>query len=164
MEAFLTQVVLRHQVMSVAELREKQLDKPRDVDRDTWEWLLREVARRKAGTGPLAAGLEWVGREMMKGYVQGLVGKGVFMVARMLGPKRALLRMADNFSTGDDMTKVYASAKGDQHVELLFNDLGGMPTYIVGILSEALGQLGVTKHTVEFEERADGYTRFDVKW
>lgn len=163
-DAFITQVVIRLGVLSGRELREKQLDPPRDVDRDTWEWLLREVARRKTPDGTEDGGLEWVGREMMKGYVQGLVGKSVFMVARILGPKRALLRMADTFSSADSITKVTAEAKSDRQVELHFTEVGAIPTYVKGILSEALLQLGVKDHTVSFKAHPHGGATFDVTW
>ncbi len=163
-EAMLTHVVQRHQVMTAQELREKRLDKPRDLSREDWAALVKEVARRKSSDGTLATGLEWAGREMMKGYAQGLVGRGVLMVARLLGPRRALLRLADSYSTADDMTKVYGSEKGERHVELLFNDIDQMPTYVRGTLSEALLLLGVQAHDISFELRADGYTRFDVTW
>ncbi|MFO0600006.1 MAG: DUF2378 family protein [Myxococcaceae bacterium] len=163
-EALLNQVIKRRNLMTPGELREFNLEKPRDVGRDDWERLLRLLARKLTPDGTEAAGLEVLGREILIGYFDGLVGRGVFMVLKLLGPRRALLRMAENFETADNMTKVYPKELSPTHIELLFNDIGKMPTYVRGILIYALGELGQPNAKVTFEERADGYTRFDVSW
>lgn len=163
-EALLNQVVERRDLMTADELRTFRLEKPRDMQREEWEALLRFLARKLTPDGTEAAGLEVLGREILIGYFDGLVGRGVFLVLKLLGPRRALLRMAENFETADTMTKVYPKELSPTHIELLFNDIGHMPTYVRGILLYALALLGQPQAKVTFEERADGYTRFDVSW
>ncbi|MFT3712907.1 MAG: DUF2378 family protein [Archangium sp.] len=163
-EALLDHVVRRRRLLTGAELRDLGLEKPRDLDKDTWERLLRTCARKLKPDGTEDEGLELLGAAMLEGYAAGFVGRSLFLVLKLMGPRRALLRMAENFKTADNITEVTATAHAEKHVEMVFNDIGNMPTYMRGLLSTAMTMLGAPKHEVTFAVLPNGHTKFDAKW
>ncbi|MBL8911148.1 MAG: DUF2378 family protein [Archangium sp.] len=161
-EALLNHVVKRRSLMTARELAEFGLEKPRDVDKDTWIRLLRTLARKLDAQEDVW--LEKLGAAMLEGYADGFVGRSLFLVLKLMGPRRALLRMAENFKTADNVTEVTATARGETHVEIVFNDIGKVPTYVRGLLLEAMTTMGLQKPTVTFEELPNGHTKFDARW
>ena len=75
------------------------------------------------------------------------------MLLRLLGPRRALLRMKENFNTGDTVTTVKTK-------ELTF----GMPTYAKGLLLDALTQLKARDPKVEFRMLGAEQTVYTASW
>lgn len=155
-------MVKRRSLLTAQELAEFGLEKPRDVDQFVWEKLLRTLARKLKPNEE--EGLEELGAAMLEGYADGFVGRSLFLVLKMMGPRRALLRMAENFKTADNITEVTAKSHGETHVEMVFNDIGGMPTYVRGLLLKAMTTLGVKNPSVTFAVLPNGHTKFDAKW
>ncbi|MFZ5445882.1 MAG: DUF2378 family protein [Myxococcota bacterium] len=163
-DAFLQQVVLRRKLLSARELESFQLQRARDVDLETWVKLLKLSAQRLSPHKNEADALEDVGREMLRGYAEGMVGRGLFIVLRLLGPKKALVRMADNYRTADNMTSAKVVDRGPTEVEVEFNSTGGMPTYVRGVISESLVLLDVAGATVDLVSETPEGTRYAVRW
>lgn len=166
-EAFVARVIVRSGLLSLEfdrELRELGVDvhRPRDVDLPTWTRLVRATARRLSPQKPEDEALEEVGREMLRGFAASLVGRGLMFVLRRLGPRRALLRMPDNYRSADSVTKVTARELSSTEIELTFNSTGEMPTYVRGLMLETLAQLE-TPATATWEVRPEG-TVFKISW
>ncbi|MGV3624014.1 MAG: DUF2378 family protein [Archangium sp.] len=168
-ESFLANVVKRNGLLTPdfeAELLSIGFDvnKPRDTDAEVWLALLRKTAKRLEPNAPEADALERVGREMLRGLFDTLVGRGMLMVMKLLGPRKALLQIAESYKTSDNITKVTTQELSPTHVKLSFNSVGGVPTYVRGLLREAMHALKVRDGGITFLERADGGTDFEVKW
>ena len=168
-EAFTQQVLLRRGLLSLEfdrELKALGFDasRPKETSLPVWIAMLKACAARVSPGLPEVEGLEEVGREMLRGYVDGLVGKALFMVLRLIGPRRALLRMMENYRTADSLTTVKATEKGPTSIELEFNSSFGVPTYIRGLLSESVIQMRAHEPKVEVLDLASGATRFTVSW
>jgi uncharacterized protein (TIGR02265 family) len=163
-EAFLGRVVQRKNLLSAVELRELGLERARDVDLVTWVKLVKSVAKRMSPGKSEEKALEDVGREMVRGFADGMVGRGLFLVLRLLGPKKALGRMMDNYRTADSMTVIKVTDRGPSEMELEFNSVGGMPTYVAGVLHESLSMLQVAEARVDLLPSSLTATRFLVTW
>ena len=168
-EAFIERVVVRRGLLSLDFDRELKVlgvdaSRPKEVSLEVWLAVLRAAARRLSPGKPEPEALEDVGRQMLRGFLDGVVGRGLFMVLRMLGPRRALLRMKENFSTSDSVTSITTREVSPTCIEMEFADAFAIPTYARGILSEAMLMLQVPKHTVEFTELPSGATVFRVSW
>lgn len=168
-ESFLTNVVKRNGLLTpefAAELLGIGFDvnKPRDTEASVWISLLRKTAKRLSPDAPESEALERVGREMLRGLFDTLVGRGMLMVMKLLGPRKALLQIAESYKTSDTITKVTTAELSPTHVKLSFNSVGGVPTYVRGLLAEAMDVLKVKNGVITFLERADGGTDFEVKW
>lgn len=168
-ESFLAHVVKRNGLLTqdfVAELASIGFDanKPRDTEAAVWISLLRKTAKRLSPEATENEALERIGREMLRGLFETLVGRGMLMVMKLLGPRKALLQIAESYKTSDNITKVTTYELSPTHVKLSFNSVGGVPTYVRGLLLEAIDVLKVKNGVITFLERADGGTDFEVKW
>lgn len=168
-ESFLQHVVTRNRLLT-PEFRAElagigfDVDKPRDTEAMVWVSMLRLTATRLAPDVPEGEALERVGHEMLRGLFETLIGRGMLMVMKLMGPKKALLRVAESYKMSDTITKVDTQELGPTHVKLSFNSVGGVPTYVRGLLQEAMTTLNVKNGAITYLERADGGADFDVKW
>jgi uncharacterized protein (TIGR02265 family) len=168
-DAFVRNVLERHKLLTPefrALLQSRGFDplKVRDAPRETWWWLLQESARRLQPDRPAGETLELIGREMIRGYAHGVVGVGLFLALRLLGPRRAILRMAENFRTADTFSRVIVRELGPNHLELDYSPTAGMPELVKGILSESMLTIGLKNPSVEFRSAADDAAVFTLRW
>lgn len=168
-EAFVQHIIVRHHLLTAEFAKEMlaigiDLYKPRDAQADAWIVLLRKTSAKLSPGASEADAMERIGHEMLRGLFETLVGKGLLMVMKLLGPKRALLRIAESYKTSDNITQVTTTEVGPTHVKLSFNTVGGCQTYVRGLLSEAMVTMNVKQSDITFSERVDGGTDYDVKW
>jgi uncharacterized protein (TIGR02265 family) len=162
-EGFLEHVVRRQRLFTPEELVALQCEPVRELQLDEWLTLLRASAKRLSPELDEGAALEAVGRAMLHGYMGTLTGPAILLVARLLGPRGAMLRMAESYRTADSTTEILVENHGPTEVQLLFNSAFGVPTYIRGLLSEYLVALRVNQSWVEFAPEPAG-VRFTVRW
>jgi uncharacterized protein (TIGR02265 family) len=168
-EAFVQRVLLRRGLLSLdldKALKTRGFDasRPSELKLAIWLEVLRIVAKHGQPNASEADALEWVGYEMVRGYCDGLVGKSLFMLLRMLGAKRAMLRIAANYGTADSVTRVTAVARGDSAVDLEFNSDFGVPFFIKGVLLESLVQINAANPAVSFSTLPSGSVMFSTSW
>jgi uncharacterized protein (TIGR02265 family) len=168
-EAFVQRVLLRHGLLSLD--LDKQLkalgfdpSRPAEVQLKVWVAAVLLVAKHAQPNATEADALEWVGREMVRGYADGLVGKSLFILLRMMGPRRAMLRIAANYKTADSVTRVTPIERGANVIDLEFNSDFGVPTYVKGVLLESLVLLRAGKPEVKFSALPSGATVFSTSW
>lgn len=162
-EAFLGQVARRRSLFTHDELIALHAAPPRDLDIERWVALVRAAAAKLRPGAAADEALEETGREMVRGYREGLVGRSVFLVARLVGPRGMLLRLPETYRTADDVMNLTATARGPREVLLHCASVFGIPTYVRGVLSETMTVMGV-RHSVSFSMAADGSTDFVVTW
>lgn len=168
-EAFVKNVLERHRQLTpefVAAMQGKGFDpgKVRDLPRETWWWLLRETAKRLQPHHPQGETMELMGREMIRGYANGLVGAGLFLALRLLGPRRSVLRMAENFRTADTFSRVIVRELGPNHLELDYTPTAGMPELVQGILTESMITIGLANPRVEVRTAPDDGAVYTLRW
>jgi uncharacterized protein (TIGR02265 family) len=168
-ETFLHHIFERHGLLLpevVAALQALGIDprKPRDLPQATWYRMMELSAVWIRVGRPREENLELVGREFLRGYGEGLVGRALIIGARLMGPRRALLRMAESFKSGDTSTTIVATEPGPQMVDILVTPDGGVPEYFRGLFSELLVQIGVVANQVEFRPSPYGGRVFRVSW
>jgi uncharacterized protein (TIGR02265 family) len=144
---------------------------------EQFEALITGLARELYPRQTPAEGLHALGRHFLKGFVQTMVGKAVFALAQVIGPKRTLLRMGRNFKSAADAMDITTVSTGAAEVELQVvvqpQFLAGranrdqpMVEYRAGILEATLEALGITRYVVRIEEndRALQRARFRITW
>ena len=169
-ESFIRDVLQRRALLApdfVSTLAAQGIDvnKPRDLPRERWWSLLELTAERIAPGKPRGQNMELIGREMVRAFADGLVGRGLFMVLRIMGPRRAVLRMAENFRTADNFSSVSVREIGPRHLEVAYTPVAGMPELVLGILSESMTLIGVKNPRVVFEltPSSDGAI-YSLRW
>lgn len=169
LQAFIQRVIMRRALLSIEfdkELRALGVDvsRPKEVNLATWVALLRACAKKMSPGAPEDEALEQVGREMMQGYSEGLVGRAMTIVLKLIGPRRSLLRMMENYATADNMTTVKVVEVTPTTMELEFNSTGDMPTYVRGILSEMLRTVGARDIKIDYRTLPSSATVYSVSW
>lgn len=170
-QAFFEQVLARRGLLSKAlvdRLRALGVDpaKPRDVELTTWWKVVRLGAEALSPQKPLEEAFRDLGREVLRGYESSLVGKTSFLVLRMMGPRRAVTRLAESFRQSDDFTQVEVRELGPQKTLVRFTVPGGLPYpwYTEGVLLEGLALLGAKSPAVEVQAATGDSTDFIVSW
>ena len=97
---------------------------------------------------------------------ENVVGRGLLMVLRLIGRKRALLRMAENFRTADSVSHVSTVEKAPTCIQLRFGATDGLGPHMLGLMREGLVMLNTKEDPCTVEGADDGAGGFtiDVKW
>lgn len=139
-------------------------DAPKDVPPERW-WKLVQYAAELQNAESLDLALLELGRDMVRGYQDGVIGTALFLAMRLMGVKRALIRMADHFRTADSITRVETVDEGERQVSVLMTAEGGLPfpTYTQGVLLEGLDRVGAKDPVVSWSRVGEG-VRFRLSW
>lgn len=153
-----------------AELGRLGLDvaRPSDMPIDAWWKVLALSVRLVAGDREQDAAWEMMGGEVMRGFAETLVGKSAFLVLRLLGPRRALRRLTEQYRTADSVTTVESRELDPTSIELVYTVVGGIPqpSYVKGILKAGMELVGArdTKVSWSHDEQTPGAWRYVVSW
>lgn len=154
----------------VAELAALGLDvkQPSDMPIGTWWKVLDVGVRLIASERPDDDGWELLGGEVVRGFADTLVGKSAFLVLRLLGPRRALRQLTQQYRTADSVTTVDSRELQPTCVELAYTVIGGIPhpSYVKGILKVGMELVGARQPEVTWTpspQLADTWT-YVVTW
>lgn len=87
--------------------------------------------------------LRLLGLHFMRGWQHTLLGRASAAFLKLIGPHRTLPRLDRAFRTSDNYTRSTYELVNDKEVLLHVNDVDGLPTYWVGLLSGGLEFLGL---------------------
>ena len=107
-------------------------------------------------------------RELGAGAFNGLnstfLGRSVLSVLKPLGLRRSLLHTERAFRNGNNYTRVEGQVLNPTAVELTFNTVMGIPTYVEGVLLAAATALGGREPRVESTPLDGERHRFALHW
>jgi uncharacterized protein (TIGR02265 family) len=171
-EALISRLFERHGLLEgrvLERLRELGVDpqRPRDTPVHVWRQVVRLAAEVVAPGQPEEDALREVGREMIRGFEASLVGRSLFIVVRLMGVRRTLERVAQNYRTADNATQVTTRTISANEMELCFTVEDGIPfpSYTEGILIEG-ARLGGAKSElkVEYVVQSPNEVTYRVRW
>lgn len=175
-------VVYRHSVEALLDrvLRQKNLltpelsaellalgvdpEKPRDLPLKTWTKLLQHCAAHLFPSQSEPEALTSLGKALLDGFTQTLVGRGALMLGKMAGPQRALAKLADTWATANSIYRVTSEERGPKHFEVRINVGGPLRYYNRGILLAALEKVNVANAQVELQEQVSGGDLYVITW
>jgi uncharacterized protein (TIGR02265 family) len=130
---------LQEGLRPVAERLGVRLDKPGEMSGPAFNELIEAVALARSPGLPREVALFETGRAMVASYGEGVVGKTLLLVSRMVGPRGTLARLPESYASADSVTQVTVTERGPRHVELRFNAASkGVIDYDRGIVSATL--------------------------
>ena len=108
----------------------------------------REVAWRK------------LGERMIDGYKDSMIGKAMFSMLQVLGPRRMLQRAQKNFRTGNNYSEVRVSDVSPTELELWFNETDDvLRHFTAGLVLAGLRASGTEDPQVDIIDKdAKGFT------
>ena len=132
--------------------------------RTLWNHALEMTARELWPELPLDRAFFLLGRQLVVGYAQTLMGRALLTMTRLLGPRRTLARMTHNFRSGGNYNEFRTTEVGPGRHRVWVNEPHLPPTYVAGTLDAALEFSGARSLAIEVETRdAQGCT-YSVRW
>lgn len=104
-----------------------------------------------------------MGRAIFESYGQTLMGQALLQLIKVLGPKRALERMARNLRTTNNYSETKLTPRGERAFELWVNQVA-FPHYFRGLLEAGLEFGGARTPVVEFRSEGVAGVVFWVSW
>lgn len=133
---------------------------------------------------PLAKWIEWVeisavhlfpersieeahqllGEELVEGYRATPLGQSLFSLLQILGPHKAVARMARNFQTGNSYTQVRLERTGPTRYHLWMNETAPYPQFVQGIIEAGMRAVVAESAKVELVEQNDDGVLYELSW
>lgn len=105
-----------------------------------------------------------LGCDFIERYAQTLIGRALFAVLKLLGPRRVLGRMARSFRTGTNFTQVDLSEELDSSALLRIASIEPRARFTHGILARGLFLAGIRTVDVALESVDGDAANFRVTW
>ncbi len=134
-----------------------------DLPFPVWTSLLCFSAKLNAPGTPDDEAMIMLGRRWVDGYDRTILGKATAMLARLAGPKKTFLQMADNWHAATNFYIATCVARGERHVEITLNTTGASRLFNVGIMSRMLELIGQKNGSVTSREDA-AHSHFTIIW
>ncbi|MBX7097516.1 MAG: DUF2378 family protein [Myxococcaceae bacterium] len=113
---------------------------------------------------PKTQALFTIGEQLIDGYFSTMVGKALLGLVKIMGPKRTLARMKQNFRTGNSYSESTLTEHGPGHYTLWLNETDDYRPVTQGLLQRGLmvtGAKGLEVKIARFDEKG---TDFEVRW
>ncbi|NBD08726.1 MULTISPECIES: DUF2378 family protein [Corallococcus] len=130
----------------------------------TWVECLDDTARTLHPDRPLDQARRMLGRRMMEGYSQTLMGGAVLTLARVVGPMRSLERMQHNFRSANNFTETRLTVLGPAQVDIWFNEPDLMEGFVDGVLEEGLLRIGVRSLNLHRTRHSPEAITYHLEW
>lgn len=105
-----------------------------------------------------------LGRTIIDGFLETLLGKALAGMAKVLGPTRTLARMKKNLRTGCNYNEVNLFVDAPSDVRFWINEPFIHPGYVQGLLQGTLEISGARNATVEVLTVDSEGTTYRVRW
>ncbi len=131
---------------------------------ETWCSCVRVAARELYADAPEEQAYRALGERMVDGYRSTVMGRALFSVLQLLGPRRVLGRMQQSFRSGNNYTEVRMRELAPTHMELWVNEAGPTRYLVQGAILAGLRGCGVRGGRVEVHSFTPEDVTFHVLW
>jgi uncharacterized protein (TIGR02265 family) len=129
-----------------------------------WNQVLEATVDTLYPGAPTPRGAFQLGDRWMQGYRTTLVGQAGMAMAKIIGPRRALLRSRQIFRGGNSYTEVQAEELSPSDFRMTFNETGISRWVSQGLLSAGLEFTGAKELSVEVESFTETHVIYRVRW
>jgi uncharacterized protein (TIGR02265 family) len=150
-----------------AELLSLGLDldkKPIDLPHETWVKVIGAAVRGLWPNLPPEEGGFRLGRTLIEGYEQTLMGQALIGMVRLLGPLRTVRRATTNLRNGNTYSEAKHIELAPNRHEVWINECNGNPGYIRGVLFGAIERSGAKNLKLETKSFDGHAATFTVSW
>jgi uncharacterized protein (TIGR02265 family) len=130
---------------------------------ETWVKAMNLGSLLVLPNGTEAARHEAMGRQLLDGYAETLVGKALLAAMRVIGPKRMLERMARNLRTGNNYTETKLTVLDDGTHQLWCSKVASTNFY-KGLMRRGVEISGGKEVTVQALQRDEAGATFAITW
>ncbi|GEN07404.1 Myxococcales-restricted protein, TIGR02265 family [Myxococcus fulvus] len=129
-------------------------------DFDTWCSAVRVAAHELHSDVPPEEGYALLGERMVDGYRETVMGRALFSVIQLLGPRRGVGRARQMFRSGNNYTEARIEDVSSSEVDLWMNEAGPIRYFTQGALRAGLRATGAVQPLVTVR----GFTSDDVTY
>jgi uncharacterized protein (TIGR02265 family) len=129
-----------------------------------WNQVLETTARAIYPELSLDAATQRLGERMIEGYRETLVGQAVLAMARLIGPRRTLLRSRQNWRSGNNYSEVSVTELAPNDFRLEFNEAGVSRWVSQGLLRAGLTFAGAKELVVDLERHTETSATYRLRW
>jgi uncharacterized protein (TIGR02265 family) len=115
----------------------------------TWQKAVDLVAQEVHPGVPMGEAQKLLGASTVYGWEQTLVGKAMFAITKLYGPRRLLLRFPVMSRSSNNFSSMQAKELGPNQVELTCYPYEGHPSYVVGCIQAVATVAGAREPKVE---------------
>lgn len=130
---------------------------------DAWAQALCATAEALYPALPLEEGTKELGKATFLGLKETAIGKAMFPLLRLLGPKRVLRRMTRSLRNGSNFIDTKLLREGDQDAAIWFNHVRQVGFY-QGVLETALLTAGAQEAHAELGAREGMSIVYELRW
>jgi uncharacterized protein (TIGR02265 family) len=129
-----------------------------------WVECLEDTARTLHPDRTPEQARRMMGRRMIEGYAQTLMGGAVLTLARVVGPMRSLERMQHNFRSGNNFTETRLTVLGPTQADLWFNEPEVLEGFVEGVLEEGLSRIGMQDVRIHRTRHSPEAATYHLEW
>ncbi|HVG61601.1 MAG TPA: DUF2378 family protein [Hyalangium sp.] len=131
---------------------------------ETWCSCVRVVARELYSGTPEEQAYHALGERMVDGYRGTMMGRALFSVLQLLGPRRVLDRVQQSFRSGNNYTEVRIYERGPHQLEMWMNEAGPTRYLVQGAILAGMRGCGVPDARVRVLSFTAEDVTFEVVW
>ncbi len=131
---------------------------------EVWKRCLELVAAELYPRLSRAEAWRKLGRAIVEGMSQRVMGRALVRVSRMLGPLRALKRLDHILNSAGNYVEARVTERSRTCIEVSINEVMGQPTYYQGILEATLVMTGTEVGQVELISLNGFGATYRVSW
>lgn len=105
-----------------------------------------------------------LGARMVDGMGETLVGKALFSLLRLIGPRRLVQRLPRDLASSDNYTNATLTELGPTEFRLWMNSNPRLPGYAESLLASMLRMGGAKEPRVEVTRQTDTETEYLLRW
>ena len=105
-----------------------------------------------------------VGVRNLEGFYDTLLGRPLFALLRLMGPRRAAARMKSNFRSANNYSESKLVEVAPRELQLWMNDTGLVRSFIAGVMHRGLQMAGADGIRVEALATDEAGTVYRITW
>ncbi len=129
-----------------------------------WNRALEATARALFPNDDLAAATQRLGERLAESYSTTLIGKAITAMARLIGPRRAVLRTRQNWRSGNNFSEVEITELAPSDFRLVLNETGVSRWLSAGLMKAGLAAIGAKGLQVTVEAHTETHATYRVTW
>jgi uncharacterized protein (TIGR02265 family) len=132
--------------------------------RIAWIRMLEVAAAELFPGRPHEESYRLLGEHAVRGIGNTRIGQAITAIARVLGPRRALLRLKEAFPSLNNFMEVILQELKPDHFRMSLNETYGHPEYVQGAVCETMRIAGAKAPVVVIPGATAHYATLDVCW
>ncbi|HEY8207486.1 MAG TPA: DUF2378 family protein [Myxococcaceae bacterium] len=132
--------------------------------REAWTRFLEVTVAELFPTVSTEEGFRRLGAVAVNGIGHTMMGKVLVQMAKLMGPRRSMLRLPDSFTAMNNFMRMKLEEVAPNHFRLHLNETYGHPAYVQGAVQAAMSLADAKDLKVDIVDFTTQKVLVDVRW